>query len=365
MKRNKCVHTPVNVPQFIHTHAWVAAHVVCLYGWLYVCICMSHMCVYVYVCMYIYITHVHIDTDTNTHNTCEQHTSKETHVYLYHHSYNHTHECSCSHVCMDMCTCVYVCYSMYVYVCIYIAHLQIDETVPYTMHVQNVHAKRYMCTCTKIRTHTRTTGRSCSLVCMDLCTCVHECHKCVFACMYMYITHVHIDTDTHTHSIHIQHTWKKTHVYMYHDHTKTHMSDYSCSLVYMDVYTCKCLDHIAYVCMRVCIYIMHLYVDTDAPYTILVYNVHAKRHMCTYTTIHTHTHMSSHSCSLSVWMCVRVYVCHKCACTCMCVHISISYMNLLKQTRIIHTIHVNNIHPKRHMYKCTMIHTNKLVSGLM
>jgi len=154
-----------------------------------------------------------------------------------------------------------------------------------------MHGKRHMCTCAMIHTNTRMSGRSCSLVCMDVCICVY---------------------------------------------------------VYRNVY----------VCMRVCICITHPYIDTDAPYTIHVHNIRAKKHMCTYTTIHTHTRMSGHSCSLFVWMCARVYMCLQCACMCMCVnqhqfntylHLTsayqITHICILKQASI-HTIHVHNMHAK-------------------
>ena len=183
-------------------------------------------------------------------------------------------------------------------------------------------------------------------------------------CVHMSISYMYTLAQTRIHTIHVNNTHGKRHLCTCTlIHTNTHMSGRSCSLVCVDVCTCLYVYHNAYVCMHVCIFIKHLYIDTDAPYTIHVYNIHAKKHMCTYTTIHTHAHMSGHSCSLSVWMCVRVYVCHKCACTCLCVYISISYMYTLKQTRVIHAIHVNNMHQKRHMCTCTMIHTNTLVSG--
>jgi len=131
---------------------------------------------------------------------------------------------------------------MYMCVHVSISHMfTLTQTRIHTIHIYNMHTKRHMCTCTMIHTNTHMSGRSCSLVCMDVCTCV----------------------------------------YVYHN---------------------------VYVCMRVCIYIIHLHIDTDASYTIHIYNVHAKKHIRTYTTIHTHVRMSGHSCSLSVWMCVRVYM---------------------------------------------------------
>jgi len=84
--------------------------------------------------------------------------------------------------------------------------------------------------------------------------------------------------------------------------------------------------------------------------------------MCTCTTIHTHTRMSGHSCSLYVWMCVRVYMCVTDARVWEWEYISTSYVFTLTQTHK-HTIHVHDIHAKRHMYKCTMIHTNTRMSG--
>jgi len=145
-------------------------------------------------------------------------------------------------------------------------------------------------------------------------------------------------------------------------HTNTHMSDRSCSHVCMDVFTCVHGYHNVYVCMRVCIRITHLYIDTDTPYTIHVYNTHAKKNTRTCTTIYTHTRMSGHSCSVSLWMCVSVYMCVTNMRVWVCVYISISYVFALTRSRI-HTIHVNIIHTKRHIYKCTMIHTNTRMSG--
>ena len=178
-------------------------------------------------------------------------------------------------------------------VCICISHMYtFAQTRIHTIHLNNIHPKRHMCTCSMIHTNTLTNGRSCSHVCMDMCTCVYVCYS-----MYMYV----------------------------------------------------------------CIYIAHLHIDAAVPCTMHVCNVHAQRHICTCTTIHTHTHTrtSGRSCS-RVYMDLRtcVYVCHKCTWACMCIHTSISHIYILTQTRI-HTIYAYNMHGKRPMYTCTMIHTYK------
>ena len=136
-----------------------------------------------------------------TRNTRKQHTCKETHVYLYHNS------------------------------------------------------------CT----HTRMSGRSCCLVCMNVCTCVHVYHN-VYVQECIYIIHLHIDVAAactmHVHNVQPQH----------------------------------------------------------AQFTYTTY-----KHMCTYTctctTIHTNTCMSGRSCKLSVWMVVRVYMCATNVRLCVCVYV--------------------------------------------
>ena len=73
-----------------------------------------------------------------------------------------------------------------------------------------------------IPTDTLMSGRSCSLVCMDMCTCVYVCYSMyVYVCMY--IAHLHIDADA-LYTMHEHNTLaKETHVYLYHNlHTHTH-----------------------------------------------------------------------------------------------------------------------------------------------
>jgi len=53
----------------------------------------------------------------------------------------------------------------------HITHLQINVAGPCAMHVHNEHAKRHLCTRTKIHTHTRLSDRTYSRVYMGVCTC--------------------------------------------------------------------------------------------------------------------------------------------------------------------------------------------------
>ena len=200
MQRNTCVH----VPQFMHSYAWAVTHADCVYGCVYVCICGSKMCVYVYVCTRVYIIHVHIDTDTHEHNTCEQHAWKETHVYMYHdsctmiHTSTHMSGRSCSLVCMDVCTCVSRC--VYVCVSIYLCHALHIDTDANTQCTNTTYMQKDTCAIVTqfIQTHYMS-GRSCSLVCMDMCTFVDMCHTvCTYVCVCIciYIIHLHLDTRT-------------------------------------------------------------------------------------------------------------------------------------------------------------------------
>jgi len=72
------------------------------------------------------------------------------------------------HMRITVCVCVYV--------CIYITHLHIVEDTRNTrkQHTcKETHVYLYHNLCT----HTHMSGRSCCLVCMNVCTCVHVYHN--------------------------------------------------------------------------------------------------------------------------------------------------------------------------------------------
>jgi len=67
----------------------------------------------------------------------------------------------------------------------------LTRTRIHTIHVNIIHTKRHIYECTMIHTNTRMSGRSCSLVCMDIGTCVYVCdsmyvyvYVCICVCMY-------------------------------------------------------------------------------------------------------------------------------------------------------------------------------------
>ena len=144
--------------------------------------------------------------------------------------------------------------------------------------------------------YTRLSGCTYSLVCMHVCTCVCVCRKCasMCTCVYIFISHMYTLTQTRIHTMHVYNMHGKRHMCTCAMiHTNTHMSGRSCSLVCMDVCICVYVYHTVYVCMRVCICITHLYIDTDAPYTIHVHNIRAKKHVYIYHNSYTHAHERS------------------------------------------------------------------------
>jgi len=186
---------------------------------------------------------------------------------MYHNSCTHTHERSLMQtVCMDVCTCVYVgqkcaCMCMCVHVSISYMYT-LTQTRMSTIHVNNMHGKRHMCTCTMIHTSTHMSGRSCSLVCMDVCTCVSQC---VYVCVSIYLCHaLNIDTDANTQCTYTTYMQKDTCAIVTQFIQTHYMSGRSCSLVCMDMRTFVDMCHTVctYVCVCICIYIIHLHLDT-------------------------------------------------------------------------------------------------------
>ena len=107
-----------------------------------------------------------------------------------------------------------------------------------TTHLQ----RRHMCTCTTICTHTRMGDRSCSLVCMDVCTCVYVCHKrasmCTCVCISM--SHMYTLTQTRHHTIPVCNMHGKRHMCKC---TMTHTKVSICALQCICVYACIYLYH--------------------------------------------------------------------------------------------------------------------------
>jgi len=166
-------------------------------------------------------------------------------------------------------------------------------------------------------THTRTSGRSCSRVYMDVCTCVYVCHKCTWACMCIHtsISHIYILTQTRIPKIYAYNMYGKRPMYactMIHTYKHIHEWPLMQSCLYGCVYLCTSLSQ----CVCVYVSVLNLYTLTQMYHTQYTYTTYMQRGTCLHIPQFIHTRMSGHSCSVSVWMNVRVYVC----CTCVYVH---------------------------------------------
>ena len=166
---------------------------------------------------------------------------------------------------MDVCTCEYVCHkraSTCMCVHMLISYMYtLTQTCIHTIHVYNMHGKRHMCTCAMIHANTHMSGRSCSLVCMDVCICVSQC---VYVCVCIYLCHaLHIDTDANTQCTYTKYMQKDRGVVVTQFIHAHYMSGRSCSLVCMDVCTSVDMCHTVcvYVCVCICIYIKHPHLD--------------------------------------------------------------------------------------------------------
>jgi len=134
----------------------------------------------------------------------------------------------CSFVCMDMCTCVH----MYITMCMckYVHHTSVHWCTctmrnSCTQHTwEEIHV--YMCH--NSYTHTHMSGRSCSLVCMDVCRCMQR------------DTYVHVPWFIQTH------TWMAAHVFL---------SVWMCVCLYIRItmHVCMCVTVCMCIYMCVCI----------------------------------------------------------------------------------------------------------------
>ena len=121
---------------------------------------------------------------------------------------------------LSKCVCVCVCLCVCVCVCIYITHLQIVEDTRNT-HEQHTCKETHVYLYHNPCTHTHMSGRSCCLVCMDVCMCVHVYHS-VYVYVCIYIIHLHIDVTAactmHVHNVHANKQY--IHLYMYNNSYK-------------------------------------------------------------------------------------------------------------------------------------------------
>ena len=152
VQRNTCVH----IPQFIHTRAWAVTHVVCLYGCVYVCICVSQTRVYEYVNPHLYHASSRWHRHTYTQYTRTTCTQRDTLInapwFIQTHAWVAAHVVLSVWIYVRVHGCVTVCMCTYVYVCIYVCmhlyrtparwrrHTIHTFTVTQTHHTQ--------CTCT-------------------------------------------------------------------------------------------------------------------------------------------------------------------------------------------------------------------------
>jgi len=148
--------TYVHIPQFIHTHAWAVTHVVCLYGCVYVCICVSQTRVYEYVNPYLYHTssrwHKHTYRQYTWTTYIQSDTCTNASWFIHIHAWVAAHVVLSAWIYVRVYGCVTVCMCRYVYVCIYqCMHL---HRTPAHWRTRTIHNARTQRTCEETHVYT-------------------------------------------------------------------------------------------------------------------------------------------------------------------------------------------------------------------